>query len=323
MSSKVTRQDVALAAGVSGATVSRVYNHPELVDAATIGKVRTAAETLDFVPDKHAAALRRRSSATLLFVEIEDNAAYRWPGQKAYASLYGGIVRAVLHAVQPTPFQLQMVSVTPERLSSLNRYDFAGILGFDVTEQRWADALAAHGRPVVCCHHGDHLTGVSTVTTDNKAGGAMQARYLASLGHTEVAYVTSLAGARSHRLRWEGFRDTLAPALTLDGVLGFSDGQRAGRDIAAKLRRGEITAFACVNDLTALGVIRELEDQGIRVPGDIAAVGYDNLLLGLFGHDLPTVDARLPEVYARALALLTQPGGEVHESVGPVLRVVN
>jgi LacI family transcriptional regulator len=306
MPRRSTRQDVALAAGVSGATVSRVYNHPELVDTATLERVRSAAEALGFVPDKHAAALRRRSSATLLFLEIEDDASYRWPGQRAYFSLYGEIVRAVLHAVQTTPFTLQLLSLPANELSSLKRLDFAGILGFDVTEQRWADALAAFGRPVVCCHHGDHLTGVSTVTTDNRAGGALQAKYLTSLGHTSVAYVTSLGSIRSHQERWEGFREILPPVLTLDGFLGFADGQRAGREIAAKVRRGEITAFACVNDLTALGVIRELEAQGIQVPDDIAGIGYDNLLLdGLFGHALPTIDGRLPEVYARALNMLT------------------
>ena len=320
MPPRSTRQDVALAAGVSGATVSRVYNHPELVDAATLERVRSAADALGFVPDKHAAALRRGSSATLLFLEIEDDTAYRWPGQRAYFSLYGEIVRAMLHAAQKTPFTLQMVSLPPAGLSSLERFDFAGILGFDVTEQRWADALAAFGKPVVCCHHGDHLTGVSTVTTGNREGGALQAEYLRSRGHGAVAYVTSLAGVRSHQQRWEGFRDVLQPAFTLDGFLGFADGQRAGQEIAAKVRRGEITAFACVNDLTALGVIRELETQGIQVPRDIAGIGYDNLLMdGLLGHALPTVDGRLPEVYTRALSLLTRTAGETHERIHPAL----
>ena len=192
MAQRVTRQDVAVAAGVSGATVSRVYNNPSLVDKATVDRVRASAAALGFVPDKNAAALRRRSSGTLLFVEIEEGQDYRWPSQKAYQSLYGEIVRAVLHSVQKTSLSLQLVTVaTAAEIPGLDRWgDFAGILGFDVTDQAVASALAELGKPVVCCHHGDHLTGVSTVTTDNRLGGALQAQHLKSHGHTQVAYVT-------------------------------------------------------------------------------------------------------------------------------------
>ncbi len=314
---RATRQDVALSAGVSGATVSRVYNHPQLVDAETRERVRSAAEALGFVPDKHASALRRRSSGTLLFVEIEDEG-YRWPGQKAYMSLYGEIVRAVLHAAQATPFQLQLVSVTPAELPTLSRYDFAGILGFDVVEQRWADALAAFGRPVVCCHHGDHLRGVSTVTTDNRAGGALQASSLA--GHPAVAYVTGLRDeVRSHRLRWEGFASTVTPRLVVDGGVGYAAGKQAATRLGPLVKAGDITAAACVNDLTALGLLDGLAALGLSA-APITVVGYDNLLAdGLLGHALPTVDARLPEVYTRALSLLTQKNSEVHDRVAPIL----
>lgn len=310
-----TRQDVALAAGVSGATVSRVYNHPDLVDANTRERVAAAAASLGFVPDKHAAALRRRSSATILFVEIEDDAAYRWPGQKAYSSLYGEIIRSVLHAAQQTPFQLQLVTLTPDQLPTLERYDFAGILGFDITEQRWADALAAFDRPVVCCHHGDHLTGVSTVTTDNRRGGVLQAEVLQGAA---TAYVTGLRDeVRSHRLRWEGFASTLKPREVLDGAVGYAAGKQSAAALEPLIRHREITAVACVNDLTALGVIDGLTALGAAQ--GVTVVGYDNLLGGLLGHALPTVDARLPEVYSRALALLTQKPGESHESLVPKL----
>ncbi len=324
---RATRQDVALAAGVSGATVSRVYNNPALVDKATIDKVRASAAALGFVPDKNAAALRRRSSGTLLFVEIEEGQSYRWPSQKAYQSLYGEIVRAVLHSVQRGARNLQLVTLASvDEIPTLTRFgDFEGILGFDVTDQGVASALAGLGRPVVCSHHGDHLTGVSTVTTDNRAGGALQAQHLLKLGHKKVAYVTGLKGeVRSHQLRWEGFSEILTPEATLEGYLGYAEGQRAGRMLAAEIRTGNLTAFACVNDLTALGVVQGLSAEGIVVPRDVTVLGYDNLVLtGLLGPGLPTVEAHLPEVYTRALevlAMLVQdPASEVHEAVEPEL----
>jgi LacI family transcriptional regulator len=327
MPSRVTRQDVALAAGVSGATVSRVYNNPALVDQATRDRVRASAAALGFVPDKNASALRRRSSGTLLFVEIEEGQDYRWPNQRAYQSLYGEIVRAVLHSVQGSSLNLQLVGLgSATEIATLKKYgDFAGILGFDVTDQAVATALASLNRPVVCAHHGDHLTGVSTVTTDNRAGGTLQARYLADRGHTGVAYVTGMKDqVRSHKLRWEGFCAALAPVETLDGFLGYPEGRKAARLLAALVRDGLVTAVACVNDLTALGVVQGLSAEGLEVPRDVVVIGYDNLVLtGLLGPGLPTVEARLPLVYTRALQVLgTLVGGtgtEVHETVEPVV----
>ena len=327
MTKRVTRQDVALAAGVSGATVSRVYNTPSLVDSATVERVRTAAAGLGFVPDKNAAALRRRSSGILLFVEIDEGPGYRWPSQRAYQSLYGEIVRAVLHSVQAGSLSLQLVGLgSAAEIPSLTRYgDFAGILGFDVTEQRVASALASLGRPVVCAHHGNHLVGVSTVTTDNRSGGALQAQYLRDRGHTKIAYVTGMRDeVLSHRLRWEGFRTMGEPVELLEDSLGYAEGQKAGKRLARSARDGLVTAFACVNDLTALGVIQGLAGEGLEVPRDVAVIGYDNLVLtGLLGPGLPTVEAQLPVVYTRALEMLsTLVGGsaqEVHETVDPVV----
>ncbi len=196
---------------------------------------------------------------------------------------------------------------------------------FDVIDQTVATELAALRRPVVCSHHGDHLKGVSTVTTDNQEGGRLQARYLLNHGHQSVAYVTGMKDdVRSHRLRWQGFSSTLPSAALLDGFLGFLDGKRAGAMLAEEVRRKKITALACVNDVTALGIIQGLATNGIEVPRDVTVVGYDNLVLtGLLGPGLPTIEARLPLVYARALEVLTSriagASDEVHETVAPVL----
>lgn len=330
MVKRVTRQDVAVAAGVSGATVSRVYNNPELVDKATLDRVRAQAAALGFVPDKNAAALRRKGSGTLLFVEIEERQDYRWPSQRAYQSLYGEIIRAVLHSIQGSSLNLQLVSLaSASEIPTLTQGgDFAGILGFDVTDQSVASSLAALGRPVVCAHHGDQLKGVSTVTTDNREGGALQARYFRDRGHSAVGYVTGMTQfVRSHGLRWEGFRGVMDPLVSFDDVLGYSEGLKAGPRLAEAVHRG-VRAFACVNDLTALGVIQGLGAQGFHVPRDVEVMGYDNLVLtGLLGQGMPTVEAKLPNIYTRALEVLqTLVGGaytEIHESTTPELITAN
>jgi DNA-binding LacI/PurR family transcriptional regulator len=129
---------------------------------------------------------------------------------------------------------------------------------------------------------------------------------------------------RSHRLRWEGFSGDFPSAELLDGFVGYNEGKGAGMLLAARIQDKNLTALACVNDLTALGVIQGLATQGIEVPRDVTVVGYDNLVLtGLLGPGLPTVEAQLPLVYSRALNVLTNLVGgsksEVHETVSPLL----
>jgi DNA-binding LacI/PurR family transcriptional regulator len=302
-----------------------VYNTPDLVDAATRERVTAAAAELGFVPDRHASALRRKTSTTLLLVEIEGQEAYRWPGQRAYQSLYGEIIRGLVHHLQTTPWHLQLVTLPSLEtlVPLLTGIDFAGILGFDVTAQNVADALASLGRPVVCAHHGDHLTGVSTVTTDNVAGGRLQAQWMTDRGLKRVAYVTGLSGqVRSHQLRREGFYQVLSPQFVLESAVGLVEGRAAAQELAALVRAQRVQGIACVNDLTALGVIQGLALHGVRVPTHVVVVGYDNLAVtDLLEAALPSVEARLPQVYERALDVLIaqvrRPGQEVHESLPP------
>jgi len=211
---------------------------------------------------------------------------------------------------------------SPSEVPSLEGREFAGILGFDVTDQGVASALAALGRPVVCAHHGDHLTGVSTVTTDNRAGGRLQASFLVNRGYSKAAYVTGLTSeVRSHRLRQEGFGEVLAPQR-IENALGYAEGREIARALAPSLRKGTLDSVVCVNDLTALGVVQGLLSEGFEVPGTVPVVGYDHLVLTDLVPGLPTVDARLPEVYTRALEVLgglVLGGTEAHESLVPRL----
>ena len=308
-----TRQDVANRAGVSGATVSRVYNSPGQVDPSTVDRVRAAAAELGFVPDRHASALRRKTSSTLLLVEIEGGETYRWTDQRVYQSLYGEIIRRLLHHLQATAWNLQLVTLASvDDVPSLAARDFAGILGLDIARQDWADALALLGKPVVCAHHGDHLTGVSTVTTDNRAGGRLQAQWLQARGCERVAYVSGLTTeVRSHAERRAGFVELFPSATLLETGVGIDAGRAAATALAPRLRDGTMQGVACVNDLTSVGLLQGLTLAGF--PDKLAIIGYDNLVLtSLVAPSLATVEARLPELYERAIdALIAQVrGGE-------------
>lgn len=316
---KATRQDVARRAGVSGATVSRVYNHPDQVEAATRSLVLECARELGFVPDRNAMALRKRRSGVVLLVEIPGQYEYDWAEQREYHALSGEIVRSLMHRAGsgwgspdrlPGGIQsLQLLSL--DNLDDIPRLasqlDFDGILGFGIDSIAAARALEGLGKPVVVCHHTEEIDGVHRVATDNRAGGALSARCLWDRGGRRAVFAGDwFDRVGSHRRRLEGFRQAWpgpAPEL-LDHCLGIAAGRRLGRQLARRIRSGQVDCIGAVNDLTALGLYQGLQDEGLRVPGDCLICGYDNLPLFRDLCGLPTVEAHLGAIYLQALETL-------------------
>jgi len=311
MAGKCTRQDVALKAGVSGATVSRVYNHPDKVDPLTRDKVKEAASLLGFVPDPHAQALRSRKSGAILLVEISGQSPYDWPDIREYHTLYGNILRGLLHLADPSlerfiPVQLS----SPKEIKRLSQeLDFDGILGFGIETEACAQALYNLGKPAVLCHHTENLSPYARVSTDNRLGGRLVAEHLGKLGAQKGLFVGKyLDSVGSHQRRREGFFEAWQgrSIASFEGCLGVKEGIEAGKHLAADIKSGNYDALGAVNDLTALGLLQGLREEGLEVGKDFLLCGYDNLPLFQDISGLPTVEAHLPEVYQEALILLRQ-----------------
>lgn len=314
MLKRSTRQDVAKKAGVSGATVSRVFNNPEQVQKETRDKVLAAAQEFDFHPNKNAAALRKRNSGVILFLELDIPGFYQWTEMPEYRALYGDIIRALLHRVQNTLFSLQLVSlVSVDQIRLLpRRYNFDGILGFDINQQDSVEELKKLGVPVVCAHHTQLVSGISTVSTDNFAGMANLTAELKQKNYHKPLYVTGLSqSVISHRLRLEGFRSVWKnKAEVWTDVLGYEQGCLAGKKIAQLFKEKKLDSVCAVNDLTAFGIIQSLQDLGIPVgfeSGQLPVTGYDNLpAFSKSNTDFMTTEAHLPEIYIRAFSLLEE-----------------
>ncbi len=305
-----TRNDVARQAGVSSATVSRVYNHPNQVSPEKQKAVRKAAAKLHYQPDQNAARLRQGRPGVIHFVEIIRPPQSTWAQLRGYNWFYGDILRGVQKALAGTRFSLQLTTVTSlEELAPLaeNR-SCAGLIAFDVEDPLEARQLEGLGIPYVLGHHGTGLEDFPRVCTSNFEGGRLAGEYLRETGHRSPLYITDRANCIPvHRRRLEGFLSSWAasPPEEAPRIIDLQEKHSSTR-IREVLLRGGHDSVAFVNDFTALEVLRPLlGETQIAIPRDISAIAYDHLPdTRAFPFDLATVELNLGEIYRQAAELL-------------------
>ncbi|MBU3917360.1 LacI family transcriptional regulator [bacterium] len=307
--SKPARSLVAELAGVSEATVSRVFNTPSSVSQAKVELVLAAANKLGYIPDKNASALRRKGTGVILFLEKKVEKRYQWSRIRYYNWFYGDIIRSLSADIDKTMYQLRLYSVTSnEEIFELGKKKICdGIIGFDTEDQETATVLAGTGIPYVCCGHTEEFT-ANSCSTDNHKGGFIAAKYLYETGHRKPAYVTGLLDeVFSHHARKEGFcagfKDCEVKIIGTD--VGKKAGYETGKVLCKSVKKGDIDSIGVVNDLTAIGVIHALMEDGIRVPDDVSIIGYDNLPITLsLPFQFSSVELSLSKLYSSALKLL-------------------
>ena len=276
MSKRVGVAEVAARAGVSPGTVSNTLNHPERVSPATRDLVLAAVQELGFVPNQHARVLTGATSNLLGLVVVD---------------LMSPFFMEIAHAVERTAAAAGYIMILS---NSENDHDREETVMRTLAAQRVVGSLltpagggtppaeAAHGVPLVLIDHTtqDHPCSVSV---DHVAGGRMAAEHLIALGHTRLGFVAGRPNLRQFTQREQGIREVMAEAgldpttlrvLRSEGI-GQPSGQASGQQL---LRNGDLpTGICCGNDMLAFGVYRALTQGGIKVPDDIALVGYDDV----------------------------------------------
>lgn len=294
----VTIRDVAAKAGVSVATVSRVFNRKGPIREDTIRRVRDVAEELQYVPHAGARSLSTRSTRTIgvvlpdlhgeFFSEVIrgiDVAAR----QNGYHLLLSGShsdreeMRAVVHAVRGLVDGLIVMS--PDLEPSALLADLP--TGIDVVMLN----SRVDGRP--------------SITIDNSGGAREVVRHLRSLGHERVAFIAGPPHNADAEQRRRGFRaETRASGIAsneLPGDFTETSGHAAGQAILAQDPRP--TAVFAANDSMALGALSAFREAGLRVPEDIAIVGFDDIPIARFlTPPLTTVRVEIAELGRRAVS---------------------
>lgn len=270
----VSIRDVAAHAQVSMATVSNTLNNPGRVSKRMQAKVHSAIAELGYVPNESARALRSgRSREIGLVVHDIRNPFFSDValGADNAAEEVGDVVTLCSSAGSPDRERLQLrrlagqhvkgIIINPVDLDALNPGE---LLGAEV--------------PIVVIARRPPGREHCSVWVDEVAGGELAAGHLLEQGHRSLAFLGNFPGRiRGVRLAMSSHQDPPSNLLEIPTDATLEGGQTGGGRLAALDPATRPTGIICGNDLIALGVLNALAAAGIRVPDDIAVVGYDDI----------------------------------------------
>jgi LacI family transcriptional regulator len=326
----MTLQEVARRARVSTATVSRVLNNTASVKTSTRARVLKAIKELKYSPNLHARSLAGAPSRSIgVIVSNIEN------------PFFLDVYKAVETAARAEGYEVIMANTdySPERLVTSIRLmlgrRLAGLAAI-VSEMDAAvfQELSGQRIPVVFYDVGTPSRNITNIRVDYRSGMDKLTSYLYSLGHRRIGYIghhvtlgpihERLQAVADAAARYSDFEvETVTDADTLEG------GRRAARALLERAPR--LTALICVNDVMAVGTLRELRAQGRRVPEDVSVTGFDNITLAQFAiPSLTTVhiprdqigrticDCLIRDDEARNREFVIEPELVVRDSTGPV-----
>jgi LacI family transcriptional regulator len=279
-------RELARLSGVSPATVSRALNDRAEVSPQTRARIMELAEQLGYSPNQPARTLVRRRSDMIgliwdtgyttqdrrhpflldLFVGIK---------QTLVESGYHLMVLSTAGAARPTDVDLY--------LRAAQQHSLAGVImmGVDATHPA-ITALVDSGTPCVGIDLPLHRNRTTYVTSDNRAGAAGAIRHLHDLGHTAIATITGPLDLMPATERLAGYRYEMArlnltpdPRHIVTGDFFLASGYEAARRLT-ELSTPPTAIFAAGDEM-AIGALHALADAGLRVPHDMAVIGFDDI----------------------------------------------
>jgi LacI family transcriptional regulator len=284
--SVATIRDVAAAAGVSNATVSKFVNGTQRFSPAVEARLSSIIAELGYRSNPMARSMitGRTKAIGLSVLDIAN-------------PHYASVVKGANRVAQDHGYTLLLVDTeeTPQRerqlLEALSRR-VDGMIVYSRTPEEELDWLPALGRPSVFFGRPERLK-LPAVASDDQLGGYMLARHLLAQGHRRLAYL-GYSRSRRDRERVAGVREALAAqGLALAVFDGDAPTAEAGQRLcsAILLGRQPPDALVCFNDLLALGFMKAAQMLGFQVPADISVVGFDNIEFGDFASPgLTSVD---------------------------------
>lgn len=317
-----TLEEVAAQAGVSRATVSRVVNGVGTVDPALAEKVRAAITQVGYSPNLAARALMTNRTDLVALVAHE-------PDTRVFSDpFFAGIVRGVSQELRLAKLRMVLMMIqSPEDLDQFNAYLRAGhVDGVLLISEHGSNPISSHaeeaGLPIVMGGRPFDSSDITFVDNDNRGGAELAAARLVGLGRQRIATIAGPLDMSAGVDRLEGFRRGLGDRFD-ETLVEYGDFTlKGGADAARRLldRQPDIDGIFAASDLMALGVLPVLREAGLRVPDDVAVVGFDDIelatyadpplttvrqhtrdqgrlmvrtLLALLGRELPTEDERL------------------------------
>jgi LacI family transcriptional regulator len=303
-------KEVALKAGVSIATVSRVLNDKGPVAEATRSRILEAIERLRYVPHGAARSLITNQTDTI-GVLLPD----------LYGEFFSEVIRGIDQAARRNGLHVLISGFHSDRaeieavLRALRgRVDGLIVLSPDVDAQTLRRNLP-ETLPVVLLNtriNGQTIGEVNfdAINTDNHGGALAMVRHLVALGHRRIALIRGPEENVDARERLRGYRDALralgiaaAEPLELSGDFSEESGYRAGQRLLTLNPRP--TAVFAANDSMAIGCLFALRAAGVRVPEDVALAGFDDIPIARYlSPSLSSVHVPIAELGTRAMERL-------------------
>lgn len=294
-----TISQVAAAAGVSRATVSRSFTRPRMLRPETVSRVLQVAQTLGYVPNRSARALStgRHGNVALIVPDVAN-------------PFFPPLIRAA----QIEADRVDLCVVLGSSGESASHEDklvervSGQVEGLILASSRLPDErIRAHAqrRPMVLVNR--DVEGIPRVLVDSGVGVAAAVRHLAGLGHRHLAYVAGPAASWSNRQRATACRRAAKPlGVAVTVIPSQAPSHEAGRACVAPLLESGATAILAFDDLLAQGILVGLAERGIAVPGRISLVGCDDVLGAATWPALTTVTSRSAEAGRIAFSLLLE-----------------
>ncbi len=304
----VTSHDVAAEAGVSQATVARVFSSPDKVAPATQKRVRAAAAKLGYVPNAIARSLKSQRTDIVGAVV------------PAHSEYWQNVLTTFSQQLAEQGKQLLLFTFADAdhvegALDSVEQYRLDGLVLASSTVREEHLVRGRRPNPRVVAFNQPAASGLlPLVTVDNEAGARELAEHVVAQGVRTAAFVGTVASASTDQIRFRGATTALAdhgiacPYIEA-GAFSYDAGYKAAGRFLDNDNRPE--AVMVGSDEVAFGFIDGLRSGGIDVPGDIIVTGFDGLPQASWaGYDLTTLVQPIEVLVAETLAIIFDDAGE-------------
>ncbi len=293
MKGKATSFDIAHYAGVSQSTVSRALRDSPLVNEETRKKVHEIAKKLNYTVDKNASNLRTQQSSTLALLLFEDPTKDDSQINPFFLAMLGSITRACANRGYDLLVSFQKSSKDwQSNYEDSHRADGLILLGYGdfIDYQKTFEMLTKHNTKFICWGAPIAERPDLSVSCDNYYGGQLAAKHLIKLNRTQCAFI---GDASQHSpeffARFNGFKDEfikqghnvdqrkIANAISTD-----DSGYHATKSLIRN--KIEFNALFAASDLIAIGAINALKEANLKVPEDVAVIGFDDIPIASFSN---------------------------------------
>ena len=282
----VTIDDVARRAGVSTATVSRVFSNSGRVSPHTREKVLRAAAEMNYKPRAYRRQQDIRKTVGIVFSD-------RFFKSLTTTPFYGEVMAGIEQSLRENKHDVLIRALTDQgdqdlkSIQSLHdKRQLGGLLviGYEIKREFILQLLRV-GVPIVAVDNDLWADKLDCVVNEDYLGAVEMVDYLIGLGHRRIGFICGPLSHKSLDLRYQGYKDSLAKAgiafednlvRIADSFFGIPEGERMAADILTTNQPRPTAIFAAI-DLLAIGALAAARRLGLSVPDDLSIAGYDDI----------------------------------------------